>query len=75
MIRYLVGLLLGLALVFVLGSILLENFPAAQPVWEEVKGHLINIYNSMVIKYGPLTTVFIIIGIFVLFGTASGKKM
>src|SRR5699024_2493040 len=59
MIRYLVGLILGLFLIFLLGSLLLENFPAAQPLWEEVREHLANFYNAMVVKYGPLTTLFI----------------
>jgi len=70
MIRFLLGLILGIFLFLIVGSIVLEQFPSVVPVWEEIKGHILTLYNMSLVKYGAIPTVLLIIAIFILFGSS-----
>lgn len=71
------GTILGIFLVVVVGSIILDTFPQLQPLWEECKSVISSLYQASEIKFGTVATVLIIIAIGVLFATSSshgGKK-
>ncbi|OZU89030.1 hypothetical protein CIL03_08410 [Virgibacillus indicus] len=70
MIRFLLGFILGIFLFLIVGSIVLEQFPSIQPLWEEFKGHIVGLYDMSLVKYGAITTFLIIIALFVVFGTS-----
>lgn len=70
MFRTFVGIILGIFLIAILGSILLETFPQLQPLWEEFKEIVVGLYEASQVKYGAVATVAIIIGLFVVFGTS-----
>ncbi|WP_040980402.1 MULTISPECIES: hypothetical protein [Oceanobacillus] len=73
MLKFLLGLVLGIFLFLVIGSILLEEFPAVQPLWEEVKLQVVTLYNMSIVRYGAIPTLLIIAGLFILIG--SSKRM
>ncbi|MFD2760465.1 MULTISPECIES: hypothetical protein [Lentibacillus] len=73
MIRFFLGLLLGIFLFLVVGSIILEEFPAIQPLWQEFKDAIVRLYDMALVRYGAVTTFLIIIAIFIVFG--SSKKI
>lgn len=74
MFRLIIGTILGIFLVVIVGSIVLETFPQLQPLWEEFKGIVVGLYESSKVKYGTLATVGIIVALILLFGT-SGRKL
>lgn len=68
MIRLAFNLLMFILLFLVVGTVILEEFPSVQPLFEEFKMHVVNIYNMSIIKYGAIPTILIIIAIFILVG-------
>lgn len=72
MIKAVIGMLLGILLIMIIGSLILEQFPSLQPLFDELKMHTVNLYNASIIKYGSITTILIIIAIFIVVG--SSKK-
>ena len=70
LIRFMLGIVLGIFLFLIVGSIVLEQFPSIQPLWEEFKGHIIRLYDMSLVRYGAITTFLIIIAIFVVFGSS-----
>ncbi|WP_067729900.1 hypothetical protein [Oceanobacillus damuensis] len=70
MIRFLLGIVLGIFLFLIVGSVVLEEFPSIQPLWEEFKQHIVNLYDMSLVRYGAITTFLIIIAIFVVFGSS-----
>jgi len=70
LIRFFIGLVLGIFLFLIIGSIILEQFPSIVPIWEEGKGHIVALYNMSLVKYGAITTFLIIIALFVVFGSS-----
>lgn len=72
MVSTILGLMFALFLVLIIGSLILEQFPSLQPLFNEFKMHVVNLYNASLIKYGSITTVLIIIAIFIVVG--SSKK-
>lgn len=70
MLRYALGTIFLILLVMVIGTIVLEEFPAIQPLFEELKMHVINLYNMSLVRYGSVTTIIIIVAIFVLVGSS-----
>lgn len=60
-------------IIAIVGSIILEQFPQLQPLWEEFKMIISNLYESSKVKYGTVATIAIIVGIFILVGTSSKK--
>ncbi|GAE93045.1 hypothetical protein JCM21714_2078 [Gracilibacillus boraciitolerans JCM 21714] len=70
MFRMALQILLGLFLVIIVGSIILETFPQLQPLWQEFVDVVIGLYESSKVKYGTIATVGIIIAIGVLAGTS-----
>ncbi|QKY69432.1 hypothetical protein [Lentibacillus sp. CBA3610] len=73
MIRFFLALILGIFLFLIVGSLVLEEFPATQPLWEEFKEQVVQLYNMSLVRYGAVTTFIIIIAIFVVFG--SNRKL
>lgn len=71
-IKAVIGMLLGILLIMIIGSLILEQFPSLQPLFDELKMHAVNLYNASIIKYGSITTILIIIAIFIVVG--SSKK-
>lgn len=65
--------ILAMLLILVVGSVILEEFPTVQPLWEELKGHIVTIYNMLIVKYGAITTICIIVAVFLLVGSSSRK--
>jgi len=70
MIRFILGIILAIFLILVVGSIVLEQFPGVVPLWEELKTHIITLYDMSIIKYGTITTFLIIIAIFIVLGSS-----
>lgn len=73
MFRLILGTILGIFLIVIVGSIVLETFPQLQPLWLEFKGIVVGLYESAKVKYGTMATVAIIVALILLFGT-SGRK-
>ncbi|SOC21556.1 hypothetical protein SAMN05880501_11316 [Ureibacillus xyleni] len=57
----------------VVGSVLLDQFPTLQPIWNEFKEVVGSFYESSKVKYGVLTTVIFIVGIGILFASSTIK--
>ena len=73
MLRLLLSIVLFVLLIMVVGSVILEEFPQLQPLFEELKMHVVNLYNISLVKYGSVTTILLIVAIVVLIGTS--KRM
>lgn len=73
MFRFLLGFVLAIFLFLVVGSILLEEFPTIQPLWEEIKTQAATLYNMSIVRYGAIPTLLIIVALFILIG--SSKRM
>lgn len=71
--RFLLGTILFILLIMVVGSIVLEEFPQLQPLFEEMKMHVVNLYNISLVKYGSVATLCIAVAIFILVGSSSKK--
>lgn len=65
-----IGLVLVIFLFLVVGNVVLEEFPQVQPLWEELRQHVVNLYNMSIVKYGAMTTFLIIIAIFIVLGSS-----
>lgn len=74
MFRSILGAILGIFLVVIVGSIVLETFPQLQPLWNEFKQVVVDIYETSNVKYGTIATVAIIVAIAILFATSSGGR-
>ena len=72
MFKLVIGTILMVFLIVVIGSLLLEQFPTLIPLWEELKMHVVNLYESSLVKYGTITTLVLIVAIFIMVG--SSKK-
>ncbi|WP_050179634.1 hypothetical protein [Domibacillus robiginosus] len=70
MLKMLLGTLLMIFLILAIGSVVLEEFPGAQPLWEEGKVHAVSLYNSSLGKFGMTGTLLLIIAICFLAGTS-----
>lgn len=73
MFRFLIGAVLFILLFMVIGNVLLTEFPGLQPLFEELKMHVVNLYNISLVKYGSVTTILLIVAIVILIG--SSKRM
>ncbi|GAB3051261.1 hypothetical protein [Virgibacillus ainsalahensis] len=69
MIRFFLVVILGIFLFLIVGSLVLEEFPAVQPLWDEFKEQIAKLYNMSIVRYGAVTTFIIIIALVVVFGT------
>ncbi|MEK5069587.1 hypothetical protein [Sporosarcina sp. FSL K6-1508] len=72
MFKLVIGTILMVFLIVVIGSLLLEQFPTLVPLWEELKMHVVSLYESSLVKYGTITTLVLIVAIFIMVG--SSKK-
>ena len=70
MLRLIVGAMFLVLLVMVIGTIILQEFPGIQPLFDELKMHVVNLYNISLVRYGTLTTLVIIFAVFVLVGSS-----
>lgn len=68
MIRFILGLILGIFMIMFVGSILLTEFPQLQPLFEEGKTHVVSLYNMSMVRYGAVATLFLIIAILFIAG-------
>lgn len=66
--RYLLGLIFGIFLIMFIGNILLTEFPALVPLFEEGKAMVANLYNVSLVRYGAMATILFIIGLLFVFG-------
>lgn len=73
MLRLFLGATLFVLLIMVIGSVVLEEFPSIQPLFDELKMHVVNLYNISLVKYGSGVTIFLIVAIFILVGSSSKK--
>ena len=69
---FFISALAGLFLVAIVGNVMLDMFPSLQPMWEEAKLVVSDLYHTSVGKYGIGATVVIIICIFIIIGTSRG---
>lgn len=60
-------------LIAVVGSVILEQFPGLVPLWGELKQTVSTLYDKSLIKYGTITTIVLIVAIFIMVG--SSKRM
>lgn len=72
MFKLVIGTIMMLFLIVVIGSLLLEQFPTLVPLWEELKMHVVSLYESSLVKYGTVTTLVLIVAVFIMVG--SSKK-
>lgn len=72
MFKLVIGTILMIFLIVVIGSLLLEQFPTLVPLWEELKMHVVSLYESSLVKYGTITTLVLSVAIFIMIG--SSKK-
>ena len=72
MFKLVIGAIMMIFLIVVIGSLLLEQFPTLVPLWEELKMHVMSLYESSLVKYGTVTTLVLIVAIFIMVG--SSKK-
>ncbi|MEN1969689.1 hypothetical protein WMZ97_16625 [Lentibacillus sp. N15] len=70
MLRFFLGTILFVLLIMVVGSVVLDEFPGLQPLFEELKMHVVNLYNISLVKYGTITTLLLIVAIFILVGSS-----
>jgi len=70
MFRALLAMILFILLIMVIGNVVLEEFPQLQPLFDELKMHVVNLYNISIVKYGAVTTLLIIVAIVLLIGTS-----
>lgn len=70
MLRVILGTILMILLIVVIGSVILEEFPQLQPLFDELKMHVVNLYNISMVKYGAVTTLIIILAILILVGSS-----
>lgn len=70
MLKMLLGALLMMFLIFAIGSVMLEEFPGAQPLWDESKIQASSLYEASLGKFGATGTVLLIIAICFLAGTS-----
>lgn len=73
MFRAILATILGIFLIVMVGSIVLETFPQLQPLWNEFRDIVVQLYQTAEIKYGTVATVAIILSLVILFGTSSKK--
>lgn len=71
--RFILFFLLFIVLIMFLGTIILDEFPQLQPLFDEMVMHTVNLYNLSIVKFGTVATLLFIIAIIVLIGTS--KKM
>lgn len=71
--RFILFFLMFIVLIMFLGTIILDEFPQLQPLFDEMVMHTVNLYNLSIIKFGTVATLLFIIAIIVLIGTS--KKM
>lgn len=62
------GLIFAIFILVFIGNILLTEFPALVPIFEEGKSVISSLYNMSIVKYGTLATVIFIIGLVFVFG-------
>ncbi|MBG9730760.1 hypothetical protein ABD87_14760 [Lysinibacillus sphaericus] len=60
----------GFFLIALAGSVILDQFPGLQPMWEEAKTVIGELYQSSLARYGTGFTLIIILAIFILIGTS-----
>lgn len=71
--RFILFFLLFIVLIMFIGTIILDEFPQLQPLFDEMVMHTVNLYNLSIVKFGTVATLLFIIAIIVLIGTS--KKM
>lgn len=59
-------------LIAIIGQVTLEQFPSLVPLWEELKGQVVALYDTSVVKYGAGVTFMIIVAIVILVGSSKG---
>jgi hypothetical protein len=74
MFRFLIGTILGVFLLVIVGSVILEVFPQLQPLWDEFKRVVVDLYNASNVKYGTIATALIILAIILLVATSSSGR-
>lgn len=70
MLRGIIVILVMLFFFGFLGTMLLEEFPFFQPVFEEIKELGSTLYNTSLVKYGALPTIVLIIGLVIAIGSS-----
>lgn len=73
MFRVILSTILMIFLIAVVGSVILEQFPGLNPLWEELKTTVAALYDQSIVKYGTITTIVLIVAIFIMVG--SSKRM
>lgn len=68
---FFISILALVAVVAVVGSVLLEEFPSLQVAWEEIKRLANELYSYSIVKYGTLVTVIIIFALAILVGSSN----
>jgi len=70
MFKVLFTMMVMIFFILLIGSLVLEEFPAVQPVWEEMKTIGGDLYESSMVKYGSVGTLILILGLAFLIGSS-----
>ncbi|MGE7920673.1 hypothetical protein ACQKM9_17310 [Viridibacillus sp. NPDC093762] len=70
MVKKMFGAIVSLFVVIVVGSLMLEQFPQLQPLWEETQVMAKSLYATAAAKYGIAGAVILIAGVLIMFGTS-----
>lgn len=70
MFKALIYIILMTFMIVIIGSVLLEQFPQLQPLWQEFTNIVADVYQSSKVKYGTVATIAIIAGVAVMIGTS-----
>lgn len=68
--RVILSILLGIFVIMFIGQILLTEFPALQPLFEQAVDWVSEIWFMLVNKYGVITAGVLVVGILILFSTS-----
>lgn len=72
--KFILRAILVFLVILVVGGIVLDAFPSTQPLFEELKMHVINLYNMSLARYGTEVTILLIIAIVIMIGTSAHSR-
>lgn len=70
MVKVIFTIIIMVFFLLVAGSMVLDEFPAVQPVWGEIKQIGGDLYNSSMAQYGAVGTIILIAGLAILIGSS-----
>lgn len=65
------GILGAIVVIAILGSMILEQFPTLQPLWDEGKLWISTVYRHVQAEYGTAVVIVFVVGIVAMFATSA----